>query len=80
MRGDKVKLKPLKAMGYIGTWRDGGLGWGIPTYFSSSDRRPNPPPERCHDGSWFYVCEITIKPILRNGKPIRRRFKAKVER
>lgn len=68
--------KPIKGFGYSSTWSDGSLGWETTPFVTNSKSRKyvSPPlPERNPSmrGERFFLCEITIKPILnKKGRPI----------
>lgn len=67
--------------GYVGVWRDGDLGWVLPWCVTgkSDARNPTYPSENhfVSDEDVFYKCRITVELVKgKNGKPIRRKWKA----
>lgn len=53
--------------GYVGHWRDGQLGWSLPTHASGSKDRTEPPDhmmaEYAMDDDFFTLCRITIEVV-----------------
>ncbi len=65
--------KPVKGYGYSGVWTspENTIGWQTTPFISGKcDRRyPSSPPP--HAEGRFFLCEITIKPLLdKKGRPI----------
>lgn len=68
--------KSVKSRAWVGVWKDGTIGWQVPSYITESgSSRP-----LAMWGHWkeyktqFYRCEVIIRPLLdKRGKPIMRR-------
>ena len=64
--------KPAMGYGYVGAWKDGDIGWGLPN--ALHDRRSGPREDFWgHKNVRTFLCKITIEPVTDvDGRPITR--------
>lgn len=71
--------KSAHGFGYVGTWRNGKLGWcGVSHVTGWSRRTPDGPSEAWEKyalpGDVAYLCRVTVTPVRdRLGRPITKR-------
>jgi hypothetical protein len=56
----------VSGYGYVGRWKDGSLGWCMPThlYDANSRRYPNMPiPTPWNEGTLSQLCKITVEVV-----------------
>lgn len=71
---NKIKIpKANKGKGYVGTWSNNVLGWHVPNHLQGgrATEKPSRFAKQFAQGGRFFLCEITIKPVLdKKGRPI----------
>jgi hypothetical protein len=77
MMATKKKIaipKATKCKGWTGEWGDGSVGWNAPQHLhEKGPDRPHPDRLESWPGERFYLCHITVTPILdKRGRPITR--------
>lgn len=77
----RVKVpKAVRGWGYVGAWANGNVGWYMPEFLPGWSRSASKAPisPRARENSFanakrFYLCEITVTPVLdKRGRPITR--------
>lgn len=75
-----ARATPLKTVGYgyVGSWRDGSVGWFLPTHLGGTKNQSEPPAhaagEHSRDDDYFTLCRITVEvlPFSRRRRHPRR--------
>lgn len=77
MRKSKSMTKTT-GRGWVGRWRDGGIGWVMPAHLTGRGiDRPSTDLRYVSDEDTFILCEITVKMVKnKNGKPITRKMQS----
>jgi hypothetical protein len=70
----KIKIpKSVRGYGYSGVWicPENTIGWGTTPFISGKSDRSYPSGPPNHLRGRFFLCEISIKPLLdKKGRPI----------